>query len=292
MTKKQKKETFYGWLFVSPQLIGLIAFVIFPLLFSFYLMFAQWNFIDAPVFVGLDNFKFIFRDTVFKKSILNTFIYLITIVPLTVLTSLSLAILTNRKMKFLKFYRAAFFLPMVTSTVAIAMVWFFIYEPNGGIINSLLFSLGMNDPPGWLIDTKFARIAIVIVIVWLKMGYYYIIFDAGLKDIPKELYEAAEIDGASPLQRIFKITIPLLSSVAFFIVVMLFIDIFNIFNEVYIMTGGGPDYSTYTLSMYIHFQAFSEFDMGRASVASWVLFALVGTVTAIQFFVKRRMKVE
>ncbi len=128
--------------------------------------------------------------------------------------------------------------------------------------------------------------------IWLKVGYYYIIFDAGLKNIPTELYEAADIDGASTWRKIRRITVPMLSSVMFFVTVMLFIDIFNMFNEVFIMTAGGPDYSTYTLSMYIYFYAFKEFDMGRAAVASWVLFALVGIVTLVQFKLKKRVVFE
>jgi len=189
----------------------------------------------------------------------------------------------------MKFYRGALFLPMVTSTVAIAMVWSFIYQPNGGVLNTFLGMFGVEEMPGWLVDTKYARFAVSIVGIWLKVGYYYIIFDAGLKNIPQELYEAAEIDGASTWTKIKRITIPMLSSVMFFVSVMLFIDIFNMFNEVYIMTQGGPDYSTYTLSMYIYFYAFNQFDMGRAAAASWVLFGLVGIVTLIQFKVKKRL---
>lgn len=189
----------------------------------------------------------------------------------------------------MKFYRAAFFLPMVTSTVAIAMVWSFIYQPDGGILNSFLVSIGIKNPPLWLQDESFARWAVSIVSIWLKVGYYYIIFDAGLKNIPNDLYEAADIDGASVFLKIRRITIPMLSSVMFFVAVMLFIDVFNMFNEVFIMTAGGPDYSTYTLSMYIYFYAFKQADMGRAAVASWVLFFLVGLVTIIQFGVKRKL---
>lgn len=292
LTKKEKKENLIGYIFIAPQLVGFVLFVAFPLFFSLYLCFAEWNMIDMPEFVGLKNFTAIFNDRIFWKSMGNTFIYIAIVVPLTLLSALTLAILTNRKLPLMKFYRAAFFLPMVTSTVAIAMVWTFIYQPNGGILNSVLNVFGISDPPNWLQDKTFARLAVSIVSIWLKVGYYYIIFDAGLKNIPQELYEAAEIDGASTWRKIIKITIPMLSSVMFFVTVMLFIDIFNMFNEVFIMTAGGPDYSTYTLSMYIYFYAFREFDMGRAAVASWVLFALVGIVTVIQFKIKKRLVYE
>ncbi len=292
MTKRAKRENIAGTLFVLPQVIGFIAFVAFPLLFSIYLCFAEWNFIDMPTFVGMKNIVALFNDRIFWKSILNTFIYILIVVPLTLLSSLGLALLTNRKLPFMKFYRGALFLPMVTSTVAIAMVWSFIYQPNGGILNTFIGLFGVEELPGWLVDTKYARFAVSLVGIWLKVGYYYIIFDAGLKNIPQELYEAADIDGASPWMKIRKITLPMLSSVSFFISVMLFIDIFNMFNEVYIMTQGGPDYSTYTLAMYIYFYAFNQFDMGRAAAASWVLFGLVGIVTLIQFVMKKRLVYE
>lgn len=292
MTRTQKRETLFGYIFTMPQILGYLAFVLFPMVFSLVLCFCEWNMMDDPVFVGFKNFEAIFRDQIFWKSIGNTFIYLCIVVPLTMLTSLSLALLTNRKLPFMKFYRAAFFLPMVTSTVAIAMVWSFIYQPEGGIINSFLNSMGVINAPLWLQDPKFARWAVSIVSIWLKAGYYYIIFDAGLKNIPNELYEAADIDGASTFRKIRRITVPMLSSVMFFVSVMLFIDVFNMFNEVYIMTAGGPDYSTYTLSMYIYFYAFNVFDMGRAAVASWILFGFVGIVTAVQFILKKKVVYE
>lgn len=292
MSRRQKKENIFSYIFIGPQLIGFLCFVAFPLFFSIYLCFSYWNFIDLPVYVGGENFAAVFRDPIFWKSIGNTLIYICIVVPLTLLTSLILALLTNRKLPFMKFYRAAFFLPMVTSTVAISMVWLFIYQPYGGVLNTILEGIGISNPPHWLQNEFWARFAVSIVMIWLKVGYYYIIFDAGLKNIPTELYEAAEIDGANAFTKIKNITLPMLSSVMFFVSVMLFIDVFNMFNEVYIMTAGGPNYSTYTLSMYIYFYAFTEFDMGRAAVASWVLFALVGVVTLIQFKVKKRLVYE
>ncbi len=292
LTKKEKRENIIGYVFIAPQLVGFVLFVAFPLVFSLVLCFSEWNMIDMPELVEFANFSAVFHDRIFWKSIGNTFIYIAIVVPLTLLSSLTLAILTNRKLPFMKFYRAAFFLPMVTSTVAIAMVWTFIYQADGGILNSVLAVFGVKNLPNWLQDTVLARFAVSVVSIWLKVGYYYIIFDAGLKNIPTELYEAADIDGASPWRKVRRITVPMLSSVTFFVTVMLFIDIFNMFNEVFIMTAGGPDYSTYTLSMYIYFYAFKEFDMGRAAVASWVLFALVGIVTVVQFKLKKKVVFE
>lgn len=289
---KKARRNLAGWCFITPQIIGYLCFVALPLLFSLYLCFAEWDLMNFPTFVGLKNFKWVLHDRIFWKSIKNTFIYIIITVPLTIVVSLGLAILTNRKLPLMKFFRAALFLPMITSTVAIAMVWYFIYEPTGGVLNTVLMWLGVSNPPQWLQDTFWAKIAIIILSVWLKMGYYYIIFDAAVKNVPKEQYEAADIDGANSWVKIRKILLPEIGPQMFFVSVMLFIDVFNMFSEVYMMTGGGPDYSTYTLSMYIYHYAFEEFNMGVAAVGSWSLFVLVGIITVIQFFFKKRAGVE
>lgn len=292
MTRTEKKENLFGWIFVGPQVLGFLLFVLVPMIFSIVLCFCEWNIIDAPEFVSTKNIEFVFQDPIFWQSMINTFIYIAIIMPCTLVSALVLALLTNRKLPFMKYYRAAFFLPMVTSTVAISMVWAFIYTTEGGIINTVLRSIGIQNPPKWLEDPNLARISVSIVSIWLKTGYYYIIFDAGLKNIPTDLYEAADIDGCSPIRKLFKITIPMLSPVMFFVCVMLFIDAFNMFNEVYIITGGGPDNATRTLSMYIYFYAFEEFNFGKAAVASWVLFGLVAIVTAIQFGFKKKVVYE
>lgn len=292
-SKRQRKTDIAGWLLIAPQVIGYLIFVAFPLIFSFVLCFSSWNMITIPKLVGLDNFTKIFQDQIFWKSMGNTFLYVFMVVPITLVCSLSLALLTNKKLPLKPFYRAAFFLPMVTSTVAISMVWAFIYQPDTGILNIILRTIGISDPPYWLGNKKFARFAVAIVSIWLKVGYYYLIFDAGLKNIPQDMYDAAMLDGASWIRRIFSITIPMLGSVMFFVIVMLFIDVFNMFNEVYMMTGGGPDFSTYTMSMYIYNYAFGSFaDMGRAAVASWILFLLIGIVTLIEFKIKKKAVYE
>ena len=285
--KRQKRENLFGYVFSAPQIIGFLAFVLFPLVYSIILCFSSWNMFTAPEFVGFRNFEKIFIDRIFWKSMGNTFIYIAIVVPLTLITSLTLAILTNRKLPIKRFHRAAFFLPMVTSTVAIAMVWSFIYQPEGGILNSILIGLGVKNPPMWLQDVKYARWAVSILSIWLKAGYYYIIFDAGLKNIPKELYEAADIDGASPLRKTIKITIPMLSSVMFFVIVMLFIDVFNMFHEVYVMIGD-------QITLHIRFQCIFISTLldhpliWEEQQLQVVLFILVGIVTVVQFKLKRR----
>jgi multiple sugar transport system permease protein len=293
-TKKRslfKGDSMWGYIMVGPQVIGLLVFVVFPVLMAFYLCFTSWDMINAPKFVGLDNFRSVFiadRD-VFWKTILNTFVLLTGIIPLTVACSLGLAMLCNKQIKGLSFYKAAYFLPMVTSAVSIAIVWFWLYAPDFGLINAVLTNLGIKNPPGWLTDTAWAKVAIIIMSVWMKLGYYFIIFLAGLKGIPRNYYEAAEIDGASSLQIFKRITLPMLSPVTFFCVVMLFIDFFNLFDVPFVLTRGGPAYSTYTLVLYVYNQAFEFFKMGEAAVSSMLLFVIVAVVTAIQFAVSKRM---
>lgn len=293
---KKTRDNFTGWAFVAPQVIGYLLFVAIPIVFSLLLCFSEWDPIDLKmIFNDFQNFKDIVEIQKFWDAIRNTFVYIIFVVPLTIIISLGLAILTNRKLPFMKFFKAALFLPMITSTVAIAMVWFFIYNQYG-IINSVLMWLGVSyeNLPMWLESQVFSPIAIIIFSIWMKMGYYYVIFDAAVKNVPNELYEAAELDGASSLTKITKILIPSIGPQMFFVSVMMFIDIFNMFSEVYILTpNGGEGNSTYTIAMFIYEYAFGvDGNMGIAAVGSWTLFALVGIVTVIQFIFKKKADIE
>lgn len=291
-TKKalKKREILTAYLFIAPQMIGLTVFVLLPLLFAVVLCFCSWDFMNTPEFVGIRNFwnVFVFDGDVFYKTILNTAVFILGIVPLTLFCSLGLALLANQKLKGLAFYKSAFFMPMVTSTVAVAMVWYWMYAPDMGLINYLLELLHIQGP-GWLADPVWARVAVIIMSSWSKMGYYFLLFLAGLKGISTTYYEASDMDGASFWQKFRYITVPMLSPVTFFIFVMLMIDAFNMFDLAYIMTRGGPMFSTYSLVMYIYNQAFQYFDLGSASVASLVLVLLAGSVSALQFAVSKRL---
>lgn len=289
-SRYRRKEITAAYLFIAPQIIGLILFVLVPLIFAVVLCFCSWDFMNTPEFVGGRNFwnVFVFDGDVFYKTLLNTAIFILGIVPLTMLFSLGLALLANQKLRGLSFYKSAFFMPMVTSTVAIAMVWYWMYAPDMGLINYLLGRLGIAGP-GWLADPVWARVAVILMSSWSKMGYYFLLFLAGLKGISSVYYEAAEMDGASFWQKFRSITLPMLSPVTFFIFVMLMIDAFNMFDLAYIMTRGGPMFSTYSLVMYIYNQAFQYFDLGSASVASMVLVVFAGSVSAIQFIVSKRL---
>jgi multiple sugar transport system permease protein len=277
----------WGYLFVTPQVVGLLAFTIFPVLMSLYLCFAKWDFVEAPEFVGLANFGAVLRDPLFYKSITNTLVLVVGIVPLTMGLALLLALLTNRAIRGLGFYKAAFFLPMVTSSVAIAMVWYWLYAPDFGLINAAITPFGIPGPP-WLADPVWAKPAVILMVSWQSVGYYYLLFLAGLKNIPAEYYEASAIDGADRFQQFRKITLPLLSPTTFFILTTMLIGVFNIFNEVFILTRGGPVDSTRTIVLDIYALAFQYFRMGEAAVVSWVLFLILFLLTLLQFRLARR----
>ncbi|GBF76375.1 sugar ABC transporter permease [Paenibacillus sp. 598K] len=285
--KLNRHENWWGYLFVSPQIVGLLAFVLFPVLMSFYLMFMDWDFTSTPVYTGLDNFKTIAGEENFYFALRNTFIFVVGIVPLTTVVALGMALLTNKKLKGLALYKAAFFLPMVTSSVAIVLVWYWVFAPEIGLLNNFLGAIGIAGPE-WLTESLWARVAIIIMSTWQGMGYYYLIFLAGVKGIPDDYYEAAEIDGAGRWRKLTHITLPLLSPTTFFIVVTMLIGVFNLFQESFILTSGGPQFSTYTLVMYIYDLAFRYFRMGEAAVVSVALFAIVMIVTFVQFRLSRR----
>lgn len=226
-------------------------------------------------------------EELFFQSIGNTLILVAGIVPLSIGASLFLAILTETGIRGTSFYKTALFPPMVTSSVAIALVWYWLYAPDFGLINSILSIVGVQGP-GWMADPTWAKPAVIVMISWQSIGFFYLIFLAGLKHIPREYYEAAEIDGANDLKKFIYITLPLLSPTTFFILITTLIGVFNIFSEVFMMTRGGPVNSTYTLVMHIYYLAFRFFRMGEAAVVSWVLFIILMLLTFVQFRFSRR----
>ncbi len=275
-------EDAWGFFFILPQVIGLVVFVIVPVVFSLYLCFANWDFVKPPEVVGLSNIQSVLADEDFYTAIRNTFVIVLTIVPLTVIISLGLALLTNRNIRGLALFKAGFFLPMVTTSVAIAAVWYWLFAPDFGLINAFLSMFGIQGP-GWLADPAWAKAAIVIMISWQSMGYFYILFLAGLKHIPQEYYDAASIDGAERISLFRYVTLPMLSPTLFFVLTTMLIGSFTTFDVAYVLTRGGPVNSTYTIVMYIYDLAFRYFKMGSAAVASWVLFIILFVITLVQF---------
>ena len=235
--------------------------------------------------MGFANYiKAFTDDKYFYQYFGNTFYFVIALVPLVLVISLLLALLINKKTgKLTNVYRAALFLPSITSTVAVSMVWIWIFNPNMGILNNLLTALGFRTVPQWLASTEWSKPALVIMRVWQMSGYYMLMFLAGLQTIPESLYEAADMDGASRWQRFTRITVPMLSNTIFVVTILLVIEAFNMFESIYVMTDGGPLGSTSTIMYYIYEQGFTNYNMGYASSLAWIFFAVIMVVTLIQY---------
>lgn len=285
----KQREALTGWLFVSPALIGFGIFTFGAILYSLYLSFTDYDMFGTPEWVGLENYiKAFTNDEYFYQYFGNTFYFAIVLVPVVLVISLFLAILINKKVSRLtKAYRVALFLPSITSTVAVSMVWLWIFNPDMGILNNFLTAIGFHNPPMWLSDPEWSKPALIIMRVWQMSGYYMLLFLAGLQTIPETLYEAAEVDGASSWQRFTRITVPMLSNTTFVVVILLIIESFNMFESIFVMTEGGPLGSTSTIMYYIYEQGFMSYNMGYASALAWIFFALILVFTLIQFRFRR-----
>ena len=278
----RRNETIAGYLFLLPNFLGFLVFSLFPILASFALTLTDWNLIGERKFVGLDNFRRLLSDELFWKTARNTFYYTVAAVPAGVFIAFWLALLLNRQMRGVVFFRTIFFLPHVTLTVAIALVWAWIYHPELGLLNFGLSLVGI-DGPRWLQSTAWAMPAVVIMSNWKGIGYAMLVFLAGLQAIPQDLVEAATVDGASWFQRLRHIVVPLLAPTTFFILVTSFIGAMQAFDQFYVMTQGGPAYSTTTLVMYVFQNGFQWFRMGYAATVAVALFACIFAVTALQW---------
>lgn len=282
------RNTLLGWSFILPNFIGFAVLTLVPVIALFYIAFTDWNAFGTARLVGLDNFTRLLSDHSFRVALWNTVYYTAFHIPLTLGLSLALALLLNRKMRGVAFFRTAAFFPYVTSIVAIAVVWNMLFSPEFGPINQFLTSIGISHPPGWTTSSTWAMPAVIIVGTWREMGYYMLLFLAGLQTIPPELYEAARVDGANPWQRFLNVTIPCLRPTTFFITVMLTIGSFKVFDLILVMTNGGPGQSTLVLSQYIYTKGFVENKLGYASAVSIVLFLICISITVVQFVVNKR----
>lgn len=280
--RKRRRMDLSGYAMIAPGYLVYFAFIFVPLLVSLYYSFTDYNFYSTPSFVGFDNYARLMKDALFGKAVVNTFVYAAgTIIPQMAL-GLVLAVLLNGKIAGRVFARASIYVPNVTSMVAVSMMWLWIYDPSLGIMNRLLASFGM-DPVQWLYDPKTAMLAVVVMSIWKSIGYTMIVYLAGLQSIPTSLYEAARVDGASPIRQFFGITVPLLAPTTFFILVMSCINSFMVFEQVNIMTNGGPMNSTTTIVHQIYLRGFQDFRMGYASAMAMVLFAITLIITLANF---------
>jgi multiple sugar transport system permease protein len=254
----------------------------------FYYAFTDWNVFGGAQWSGLANFKQMVGDDSFWTALWNTVYYSAVHIPLTFVVALGLALLLNRRLRGVAFFRTVAFFPYVTSIVAVAQVWNMLFSPEFGPINDFLRLLGVDNPPGWTVSSGWSMPAVVIVGTWRDMGYYMLLFLAGLQTVPAELHEAAKIDGASAWQRLRNVTMPCLRHTTFFVTVMLTINSFKVFDLILLLTDGGPGQSTLVLSQYIYQKGFEENQFGYASAVSIVLFAICFLVTIVQFLVNKR----
>lgn len=275
------KRSKIGLLYISPWLFGMVFLTIYPFLNALYISFTDYNLVRDPNFIGLDNYIALFHDEVFIASIKATLKYTILTVPLQLIFALFIAFILNFKLKGINFFRTAYYIPsLIGGNVAISVLWRFLFQQDG-FINRLIGVFGI-EPVGWFSTTGGAMAVIVLLKVW-QFGSAMLIFLAALKDVPSDLYEAASIDGAGKAYTFFKITIPLITPTIFFNLVMQLVNAFQEFNGPYLVTGKGPLNSTYLSSMFIYDNAFTYFDMGYASAASWILFCIIVVVTLILF---------
>ncbi|MFI3174316.1 MAG: sugar ABC transporter permease [Bacillota bacterium] len=298
-TKKMKKadarELMTGLLFIAPGLIGFIVFILIPVIFSLILTLTKWNFMEGfggIKFNGIENFKRLFTDINFTSSFSNNFVFTAVSIPVLIILGLVLAAIMDKYIYGNSFIRVFIFIPYIASVVAVCPVWMVLMHPTFGPINQFLMSIGIENPPKWLADFQWALPSVIIVYVWQQVGYYVIVFMSGLKSISDDVYEAASIDGASPVRQFFSITIPLVSPTTFFLVTMGIIGSFKIFDHISVLTQGGPGTSTSVMAFYIYRKAFIDFDMGYANTLAWALFVLIFIVTIVQYSAQKKFTNE
>ena len=280
-SKLEKSRNRWGIVFILPQLISLVCLGIIPIVIAFVLSVFDWNGFSAPVFTGFQNFKAVFTDPDTGIAIKNTLVYSVIYVPCSIVLSLGLAMLLNKAWGKM-FYRAVFFLPQIVTSVGIAVVWSWIYQPQFGILNMILRFFGIEGKE-WLRDPSTAMGAVIVMSIWWGLGYNIVLFLAGLQNVPRTYVEAAKIDGANERQVFFNITVPLISPTTLLVTITTMINAFQVFDQMFLLTSGGPAKKTYTMAIHIYQTAFKSYELGKASTAALILFFVVVAVSVIQF---------
>ena len=289
-SKVQRKESLAGFLFVSPMLIGVSILILFPIIATFLLSFVDWKFVvglEQMQWVGFDNFKLIFSDQVFVKSLINNALFILS-VPICMIFSLFLAVIIDQHVYLKSFFKVAFFMPYISSVVAVAVVWQVLFHPSAGPINQVLMSFGIENPPLWIADPNFALVSVMLIHIWISVGFNLIVYIAGLQSIPKELYEAADIDGANLWYKFKSITFPLISPTSFFLLITGIIATFKVFDLIAVLTKGGPLHSTSVLVWHLYETAFINLEIGSASAIAVILFLFVFLITILQWFGQKK----
>jgi multiple sugar transport system permease protein len=288
--KFSKRRARAGRMFVAPNLAAVAVFMVFPLGFSLYMSFQNWDLFRPAKFVGLANYRSLFTgDPLFSIALRNSVVYTVgTVVP-TVLISLAVAGALNRKIKGINFFRTVVFLPLAVSSVVMAVVWQFVFNTNNGLLNIMLGWIGIRPIP-WLVDPKWAMASLCMVSIWRSVPFATVILLAAMQGVPDTLYEAARLDGAGELRQFVSITVPLIRAAVSFVVVISIIHAFQAFDLVYVLTGrnGGPETATYVLGIMLFQHAFAFLEFGYASALAWVMFAILLVLTVVQLRLARR----
>ena len=274
-------------LFLVPSLVPLLLFTVGPMVASIGLSTLEWNLLKPPVFVGLDNYDKLLGDAGFRDAVVHTVQYVAGYLPIVLVGGLLIALALNQRLRGLALFRTAYFLPVVTSWVVVALMWRWLLDPGTGIVNYALSLIGI-DGPGWWTDPDWAMASVIIASSWKDLGFVMVILLAGLQSIPEEYYEAASVDGAGRWSRFRNITIPLLTPSLFFVLVISLINNLQVFDQVWVMTKGGPAGATSVVVENIVRNAFSYGQMGYAAAMSWIFFVVLLVITAIQFRLQRR----
>ncbi len=282
-------DTPWALLMLAPNIIGFVMFMVFPILATLFYSFTEYDLITAPTFVGFDNYLELFRDPIIGTTIKNTLTFTLITVPVGMAFSLLLAVFLDQKIAFKRFYRGAYFLPSITSMVAVSIVWQWIYNPEFGLLNYFLSFFGINGIT-WLSSSSTSLVSIAIVSIWKGAGYNMMLFLAGLQGISTSYYEASELDGANKWQQFIHVTLPMLSPTTFFIFVMSIIGSFQVFDSVMLMTKGGPGRSSSVLVHYLYQNAFQYFSMGYACAIAYLLFFIVLIVTLFNMRFEKKIK--
>ena len=279
--KRFQRKKLLPYLLVSPYIIFVIVFVLFPVIFCFFLTFHKWNIIAPMKYIGVDNYSRLFNDRLFWKAIGNTLKFLLLHIPLQLVVSLFLAELLNQKLRLKPFFRASFFMPVIVSGVVVTILWQQLLGYDTGLINRLLTVFGINKI-GWLVNPDVAIYSIAVMATWKNVGLYVILFLVGLQTVPTQYYEAAKLEGATRWQQFYHITLPMINPTIFMVVILSTIGGFNLFIEPYIMTGGGPLNTTLSAVLYIYKQAFQYYNMGYSATLGFFYAIMIMTVVILQ----------
>jgi multiple sugar transport system permease protein len=286
MNRSERRDLARGLAFISPWIVGFLAFTLLPVVLSLYYSFCDFSLLQSPAWIGTENYRELFADELFWLSLRNTAYYAAMALPAGLIISLALALLLNAPIRNQAVYRTIIFLPSLVPIVASAMLWLWLFNPQLGLFNTLLAHVGL-DGPGWLASPGWAMPSLAFMSLW-GVGHTVVIYLAGLQDVPKDLYEAAEIDGAGVWRRVWHVTIPMISPVIFFNLVMAIIGTMQVFAVPYIMTGGGPAPATYFFTMYLYDNAFVFLRMGYASAMAWIQLLIILSLTGLAFWSSRR----